>query len=81
MAIGLHGPRGLHSLGSRWEDGTWDRKLMRVNSVYRLLRQGRIGFARALELLAQRHTPKEMKTLRGTVEGWREFPLRGRMLP
>lgn len=57
--------------------GALDRKYLRVAAVYRLLRKGIIGRARAMELLAQRHTPAEMRTLRGTVELWAAGPLKG----
>ena len=66
----------------KWNDVTsaWehplDRKYLRVCSVYRLLRKRIIDKGRALELLAQRHTPGEMKTLRATVEIWLNGPLR-----
>lgn len=58
------------------KDGSLDMKYLRVCSVYRLLKRKVIGQARALELLAQRHTQAEMKTLRRTVELWRGGPLR-----
>ncbi len=61
-------------------DGSLDRKYMRVCSVYRLLRRKVIGEARAMELLAERHTPAEMKVLRGTVSLWKADSLKG-MLP
>lgn len=51
-------------------DGSLDRKFLRVSAVYRLMRKGIIGKVRALELLAQRHTQAEMKTLRATVDLW-----------
>ncbi len=57
-------------------DGSLDRKYLRVCSVYQLLKKQRIGKARALELVAQRHAPWEMKSLRGTVEIWLNGPLR-----
>lgn len=47
-----------------------DLKYLRVASVYRLLKRGVINHKRALELLAERHTAAEMKSLRGTVELW-----------
>lgn len=47
-----------------------NRKFLRVCSTRRLLARGIIGKARALELLAQRHTAKEMKPMRGAVELW-----------
>lgn len=54
--------------------GEWtrplDRKYLRICSVYRLMKRGLINKTRALELLTQRHSPAEMKTLRGTVELW-----------
>lgn len=54
--------------------GEWtrplDRKFLRVCAVYRLMKRGVIDKTRALEFLADRHTPAEMKTLRGTVELW-----------
>jgi hypothetical protein len=56
--------------------GALDRKYLRVCSVYRLLRKQIIGEARALELLAQRHTAKEMLTLRGTVSLWKQYSLK-----
>lgn len=62
------------------KDGSLDRKYLRVCAVYRLLRKQIIGQARALELLAQKHTAKEMRTLKGTVDLWRAHPLPG-MLP
>lgn len=62
------------------KDGSLDRKYLRVCAVYRLLKRQIIGQARAMELLAQRHTVSEMKQLRGTVELWRAHPLK-EMLP
>lgn len=62
------------------KDRSLDRKYLRVCAVYRLLRKQIIGQARALELLAQKHTAAEMKILRGAVELWRAHPLPG-MLP
>lgn len=53
-----------------------DLKYLRVCSVYRLLKRGAIGKGRALELLAQRHTPGEMKTLRATVGIWQAGPIK-----
>lgn len=53
------------------KDGSLDKKFLRVCSVYRLLKKQIIGRGRALELLAQRHSAKEMKILRGTVELWK----------
>jgi hypothetical protein len=57
-------------------DGSLDRKYLRVCAVYRLLKKQIIGQTRALELLAQRHSPSEMKSLRGTVELWKAYPLK-----
>lgn len=57
-------------------DKSLDRKYLRVCVVYRLMRKQIIGKARALELLAQRHTPAEMKTLHATVELWISGPFR-----
>ena len=57
------------------KDGSLDRKYLRVCAVYRLLRKRIIGQARALELLAERHTAAEMKTLVGTVQLWKAHPL------
>lgn len=57
-------------------DRSLDRKYLRVCAVYRLLKRHVIGQARALELLAQRHAPKEMQTLRGTVSLWRAHPIK-----
>lgn len=56
-------------------DGSLDMKYLRVCAVYRLLDRRRIDKARALELLAQRHSPKEMTTLKATVEIWLSGPL------
>lgn len=56
--------------------GDLDRKYLRVCSVYRLLRRKKIGKARAMELLAQKHTPKEMTVLKGTVEQWSVGPIK-----
>ena len=63
-----------------FQTGKWNHKYLRVCAVYRLLRKQIIGQALALELLAQRHSPKEMHELRGTVELWRAHPL-PEMLP
>lgn len=55
--------------------GELDRKYLRVCAVYKLLRRNRIGEARAIELLAERHTAKEMKILRGIIELWTSGPI------
>lgn len=57
------------------KDGSLDRKYLRVCSVYKLLKRQAIGQDRALELLAQRHSEIEMKTLRGTVQLWKAHPI------
>jgi hypothetical protein len=57
-------------------DRSLDRKYLRVCSVYRLLKAGKVNKARALDLLADRHSPTEMKSLRGTVDLWLSGPLR-----
>lgn len=63
----------------KWNPETkaWERpldlKYLRLCAVHRLLAKKRIGRERALELLAQRHTPTEMKTLRQTAELWRVY--------
>ena len=57
------------------KDGSLDKKYLRVCAVYRLLKKRIIGKARALELLAQRHSAQEMKSLRGTISLWRQHPL------
>jgi len=64
-------------------DGSLNRKYLRVSLAYRLLARRVIGKARALELLAKRHTPKEMRVLRATVELWEksEHFRRAAMLP
>lgn len=62
------------------KDGSLDRKYLRVCSVYKLLKRQTIGQARALELLAKRHSPVEMNSLRGTVELWKAHPIKN-MLP
>lgn len=56
--------------------GKWNHKYIRIGAVYRLLRKQVIGKARALELLAERHSPAEMKTLRATVELWQAHSLK-----
>lgn len=56
--------------------GKWNHKYLCVAAVYRLLKRHYIGQARALELLATRHTADEMKTLRATVDLWRAHPIR-----
>lgn len=61
-------------------DKSLDRKYLRVCVTYRLLQKQIIGQRRALELLAQRHTSGEMKSLRGTVELWKSGPIKD-MLP
>jgi len=61
-------------------DRSLDRKYLRVCSVYRLLKKGKVDKARAIELLALRHSPNEMATLRGTVDLWLAGPLRDRMV-
>ena len=63
-----------------FRNGKWNHKYLRVCAVYRLLRKHIIGQARALELLAQRHSAAEMTSLRGTVELWRAHTLPN-MLP
>ena len=37
--------------------GTWDHQYLRACAVYRLMKRGVIGKARAIELLAERRTP------------------------
>jgi hypothetical protein len=60
--------------------GEWhrplDMKFLRVCAVYRLLKRKLIGKARGLELLAQRHTRREMNVLRATVELWGGGPIK-----
>lgn len=62
-------------------DGSLDRKYLRVCLVYRLMRKGIVGKARALELLSQRHNPREMRALMGTVEMWLAGPLKVKAQP
>lgn len=57
------------------KDGSLDRKYLRVCAVYRLLSKQLIGKARAIELLAERHSTQEMRSLRGTVDLWLTHPL------
>jgi hypothetical protein len=57
-------------------DGSLDRKYLRVCIVYRLMRKQIIGKARAIELLAERHSASEMKMLRGTVDLWIANPFK-----
>lgn len=56
------------------KDGSLDRKYLRVCAVYRLLSKRMIDRSRAIEFLAQRHTP--MRSLRKTVELWLAHPLK-----
>lgn len=51
-------------------DRSLNLKFLRVCAVYRCMKRYGIGKARALELLAERHSESEMKLLRGTVELW-----------
>ena len=57
-------------------DKSLDRKYLRVCAVYRLMKRGQIGKARAIELLAAKHSPAEMRTLRATVELWIANPFK-----
>lgn len=57
-------------------DGNFNRKYLRVCSVYRLLKRGVIGYSRARELLAQRHTEREMQTLDATISIWKSGPFK-----
>lgn len=57
-------------------DGRLDKKYLRVCAVYRLLKRHAIGKADALKLLAQRHTPSEMNSLRGCVDLWHAHPIK-----
>lgn len=54
--------------------GEWsrplDKKFLRLCAVRRLMKRGIVDKTRAIELIAQRHSPTEMKTLRKTVELW-----------
>jgi len=58
------------------KDRSLDRKYLRVCAVYRLLSKQIIGKSRAIELLAERHSAQEMKSLRGTVDLWLSHPLK-----
>jgi hypothetical protein len=64
------------------ETKSWERpldlKFLRICAVHRLLTKKKIGRARAVELVAQRHTPKEMRVLNGTIGLWN---IPGGMLP
>lgn len=71
---------GAMNLFRQTKDGSLDRKYLRVCAVYRLLKKQVIGQARALELLAQKHSASEIATLRGTVQLWRAHPIPN-MLP
>ena len=52
--------------------GSWNHEYLRICVVYRLLSRGRIGKARACELLAQRRVEKPLRL----VELWMGGPLR-----
>lgn len=58
-------------------DRSLDRKYLRTCAVYRLLKRQRIGKARALVLLAEKHGRADMLPL---VELWRAHPIK-EMLP
>ena len=58
------------------KDGSLDRKYLRICAVYRLMRKQIIGKSRAIELLAQRHSQSEMRTLRCTVDLWIAHPFK-----
>jgi hypothetical protein len=53
-------------------DGRLDRRYLRVAACYRLLRRGRIGKARAMELLGLRGVTHA----RALVELWKAGPIR-----
>lgn len=57
-----------------------DRQFLRTSAVHRLLRKKRIGFARALELLAERNPKSQMPIMKACVEQWRANHLKD-MLP
>lgn len=56
-------------------DRSLDRKYLRTCSVYKLLKHGKIGQARALELLEERHGKRS--NIAGTLEIWKHGPLKG----
>ena len=61
-------------------NGSLDRKYLRVAAVYRLLKKGKIGKRKAIELLAARHTATEMISLNNTVQLWARYSIKD-MLP
>lgn len=54
------------------KDGSLDKQYLRTCAVYRLLKAGRIGKERAIELMRQRH----ISNAQGTVELWLAHPLK-----
>lgn len=60
--------------------GSLDRQYLRTCAVHKLLARKRIGFARALELLAARNPQSQMPTMKACVEQWRANHLK-EMLP
>lgn len=82
LSLDFSPPPRRHPAFSFWHPMTdaLDLKYLRVCSVYRLLKCHKIGRARGMELLAQRYSPGEMKTLAGTVDLWRAHPIKD-MLP
>ncbi len=57
-------------------DKSLDRKYLRVCAVYRLMSRGLVGKSRAIELLAEKHSTREMQTLQATVELWIANPFK-----
>lgn len=54
------------------KDGSLDKQYLRICAVYRLLSRGRIGKARAIDLLAARKVEKPKRLL----EMWLAWPLK-----
>lgn len=56
-------------------NGIRNKKYLRVCAVYRLLKKEIINRQQAMKFLAERHSQKEMKILKGTVEQWFQYSL------
>jgi hypothetical protein len=70
-AIHYRGRADAFDLASSTKRLLADRPYLRRAAVHRLLRLKKIGRARAIELLAQHHSSKEMQIVRETARMWR----------
>ncbi len=60
-------------------NGRLDRQYLRTCTIYRMLKSGRIGQAQANEIADRkiRGFPKHDGYLKGTIELWKNGPLKG----